>query len=441
MGNPRDRWIARLPTVARTGLLSVGWTSLAQFVGMAIRLASNLILTRLLAPGDYGILGAAMAVITTLEWLSDLGILPSLVRHPDGDRPEFLLTGWWMALSRGLLLFGLGIGLAWPMSLWYDAPQLLPVLAALALRPVILALHSPGMPLLRRRLDYRALFLDEVGQTVAGTVVSLILAWYWRSVWAIVAGTLAGAVAGVFLSYALCPLRPRFTWNQTASREIGHLGKQVFANTLVMALWLNFGLLIGLRFIPSETERGFYVVALNLAGVLETLLSRACDVYFSLLTRLASPDAQRAWHRKICNRAVWWVMPVLAAGVLLGPIAIRILYDPRYAPAGILFALLVARLLVRGLGQLQFQYLLARAEVGPATRAYILALIVQAAIMLPLVWTLGATGLALATLVSTAVVTFAQSLSLRRAGAGSLTPFTITMGWTGLALLPLWLFS
>ena len=71
---------------SRAGMMGIGWSSLAQMIGMVIRLGSNLILTRLLAPEAYGLFGTAMAIVTTLEWLSDLGVQPALVRHPDGDR-------------------------------------------------------------------------------------------------------------------------------------------------------------------------------------------------------------------------------------------------------------------------------------------------------------------------------------------------------------------
>ena len=51
----------------RAGLSSLGWAGFAQFIGLLIRLASNVLMARLLAPEAYGILGSALAVMTTLE--------------------------------------------------------------------------------------------------------------------------------------------------------------------------------------------------------------------------------------------------------------------------------------------------------------------------------------------------------------------------------------
>ena len=112
--NLRDRFFARLASRHKIGLLSVGWSTGAHFVGLFVRLFSNLVLTRLLAPEAYGIIGSALAVMTTLEWLSDMGVEPSLIRHPKGDTREFLITGWWVALGRGFVLALIAVTLAWP---------------------------------------------------------------------------------------------------------------------------------------------------------------------------------------------------------------------------------------------------------------------------------------------------------------------------------------
>ena len=410
VGAPWSRLLARVSPAHRRGLFGVGWTSLAQLACMAIRLGSNLILTRLLDPAAFGVFGTALAVLTTLDWLSDLGVQPALIRHPDGARREFLITGWWMNLGRGLVLTVLAAALAYPLALAYGTPVLLPVLLALSLKPAFMGLRSPSMPMLRRTLNYRALFVDEVLQTIVATIVSVALAWATHSLWSIVLGTLAGAATCVAVSYVLCPTAPARAWDPIACREIGHLSRQVFFNTLIMALWMNLDRLLGLRWI-SATDMGYYAVAYNLMYAIEALMRRGCDVYFSMLSAYGDAHARDAWQRRISRAVAAWVMPVLAIAVATAPSIIGLMYDARYAAAKVLFGLLMARLMVRTLGQVQFQYLLALAQVRLNTQAYVVALVVQAALFLPLVRTWGVTGLAVSALAS-----------------------TITLGWMALGL-------
>ena len=87
---------------------------------------------------------------------------------------------------------------------------------------------------------------------------------------------------------------------------------------------------------------------------------------------------------------------------------------------------MIARLLIRSLGQFQFQYLMARAEVHLATRAYGVALVVQAALFALLVPRLGIMGLALAALGSTTALTFVQTWLLSRGSLAGFASFAMT---------------
>lgn len=412
------------------GVKSLGWVGLSQLLGLVVRLASNLIITRLLVPEAYGLFGTALAVVTTLEWLSDLGIVPALIRHPEGDTPRFLLTGWWMTVGRGIGLAVAAAMLAWPLSLVYEQPELFPVLAVLAIRPAIFALRSPATPNLRRHLNYRAVFLDELAQTVLGATVSLALAWTTHSLWSIVAGTIAGAMVGVLTSYLLVPMRPRRLWDTAAAQAIGALGRQVFVNTLVMSLWLNLDRILGLNYL-TKTVMGYYAVAWTLASVAETLVTRCCDVHFSMLSRTSDPQAKARSHARVARKAVRCIAPIFTLGIVLAPSVINLLYDERYEPAGPLFAILIARLMVRGLGQLDFQYLLAMGDIRATTRGYALALAVQALLLSTLTPLLGASGLAWSCLLSTAVVTVSQTLSLGREA----TEARRRLGWTIISMI------
>ena len=428
------RFLDKLSGRHRAGLFGIGWSGLAQVIGLFIKLASTLILTRLLAPEAYGILGTAMAVLTTLEWLSDFGIEPALIRHEKGDKPEYLRTGWTMGLGRGAALSFFAALSAWPLALFYNEPTLIGVLLVLSLRPLLFALCSPAYPLLRRKLNYKFLFIDEVVSTGVGTVCAIAMAFVFQSVWAIVLGTMVGALASLVLSYILCPMKPKLQWDREAAKDVYGLGRQVFVNTLVMAAWLNLDRLMGLRLLSPE-DMGIYAIAFNLAAVIEGLVTRICDVYFTVLAREDGQEAQSRWHNMVCQKAATWLMPLAAVGLLVSPWAIWILYDPRYEAAGIIFSIMIARLMVRGFGQLQFQYLLALARVHIATFAYVVAAIVQVALLFPMVAAWGVTGMALTALISTAALTLTQTILLREKLGDSTKPFLSTVSWAAVGVI------
>jgi O-antigen/teichoic acid export membrane protein len=108
----------------RGAAFGLGWSAATQVAGTVVRLASTLLLTRLLAPDAYALLGTAMVVLTTLEWLSDLGVTAALVRHPKGGEAGWLLVGWRLNLHRGVGLAVAAAAAAAPLAAFYQQPDL-----------------------------------------------------------------------------------------------------------------------------------------------------------------------------------------------------------------------------------------------------------------------------------------------------------------------------
>ena len=411
----------------------------AQAVGVVVRLASNLLLTRLLVPEAFALVGTALAVLAMLEWLSDLGLQPAVIRHADGESPRVTSTAWWLGLLRGGLLTSLALIATEPLAAFYEQPGLVPVLAVMASRPILISLRSPGYPLLRRRMDYRGLFFDELVQILGGTAVTLGLASIWRTPSAIAVGIAAGGVLSAGLSYLLAPKRLTRPDRETAA-ELLRFSGPIFFNTLAMALWLNLDRLLGLKLLPAA-EVGLYMIAFNLAAAAEALVVRGCDVYFSSLARVPAEDRDW-WHTRQTYRFVRYAMPLAAIAAAASPFAVTLLYDARYHAAGPLLAVLMVRLMIRGFGQMRFQNLLAGSRVWGATLAYLVAFVLQLAVIGPLVAAYGLIGLAVATLFGTLVVTLLQEIVTAWSRREELRPLAYTVGWSaaalvGIALMPL----
>lgn len=403
------------------------WTSISQACGLMLRLGSNLLLTRLLAPEAFALVGTALAFLTTLEWLSDLGIQPAILRHSRAEDIDVLSTGWWLGLYRGAGLTAIAALSAVPLASFYAQPELAGVLFFLSLRPVLMCLRSPAMPLLRRRLQYHSVFIDELTMTVSGTAVSIAVACFLPSVWAIVAGTMAGAVSGIVISYVLCPVLPGKSCSEVR-RDLWGFGSRILLNTFVMAAWMNIDRLFGLKLVSAH-EMGLYAVAWNLAAAVEAMIHRGCDVHFSMLSRESNGKDQDQAHAIAMQRVTRWVIPSLALAVCFAPSVIRFLYDERYSGAQSIFTILMCRVLVRGIGQMEFQYLLARNEIRIGTLSYLVALLVQLMAIVPFSSQWGATGLAYSALLSTTTVTCVQAvLSSRRVGV-STRPVVAGIAW------------
>lgn len=335
-------------------LRASGWSAFGYGCTLVIRLGNTLVLTRLLAPEAFGLIAIAATVATMITLLSDIGLRQAVVHSRHGDDPRMLDTAWSMQIARGaliwvacciaaLILHAAQKSGAIAAGSVYASPDLPLLLAATSLSGLFEGFHSTKRFTADRRIDQKRVVLIELGSTLIGTVVSVLLALQMRSVWALVIGGWVGVIVAVFCGHAfLHGHRDRLRWDPAYARQIFGFGKWILASSLLYVLAMHSDkLLLGAWVSPAEL--GCYAIALSLAQVLEMAMSRvigqvAGPAFSDLLVH--SPHRLREVYLRL--RRVFDLAFVTCAGFLfaIGPWLVGLMYDPRYAQAGTLLQIL-----------------------------------------------------------------------------------------------------
>ena len=132
------------------------WTLAAFGMASAIRLASSLVLTRILpdATAVYGVMALVFGFYGGLLLISDFGIGLLLTQNPRGMEPAFRHTAFTAQIIRGLLIWTAAIALA-PLfaSAYPEFDGLQELLSAIALSAVIGGFCSTSVSAFRRRMQ------------------------------------------------------------------------------------------------------------------------------------------------------------------------------------------------------------------------------------------------------------------------------------------------
>lgn len=190
--------------------LGTAWTIGLRLFERSIGLVSTIVLARLLAPRDFGVVAMAMAVVALLERLTALGVESSLISHRAPTR-EHYDTAWTLSCGIGLGIAALLFTLAAPAAKFYDEPDVRNVLYVVALFPLFSGLGNIGVVDFRRNLQFRRDFWVGALNKIVAFLVTVPLAFLLRNYWALLAGMLAGRVAALIQSYVVHPYRPRFS--------------------------------------------------------------------------------------------------------------------------------------------------------------------------------------------------------------------------------------
>ncbi|MEL7460758.1 MAG: oligosaccharide flippase family protein [Pseudomonadota bacterium] len=310
-----------------------------------MRLASNLILTRLLFPEAFGIMAIIQVVLSGAAMFSDLGIRSAIVQDKRGNDPAFLNTAWTIQIGRGFLL-GLIVAVsAGPIADFYDTPILADLLLVSAFVPVIQGFVSTRMATASRELFLGRMVALHLGSQLIGILVMIAMAWWLETVWALVIGSIVGPLIITVLSHVnsvLPGIKNRILFEKDAFTRLLKFGKYIFLAT-VAGFFINQGDKAILGKYVTLSELAIYNIAFFLASVpmmLAQTMSQA--VLFPLYAR--RPPSESAENRRKIDRARIMITGVLMCGLalmaLIGDWLIRFLYDPRYYDAGPLMILI-----------------------------------------------------------------------------------------------------
>lgn len=175
-----------------------------------IGFVSTLILARLLAPDDFGIIAMASLLVALVNVVFDLGVNLVLIQNPAPTQEDYD-TAWTLRLLQSVAS-ALLVALAAPFGAQYfNDPRLIIVIQALSLSFVVRSLENIGIVTFQKEMRFGKDFQFVLVRRVLTFVVTMLAAWILRSYWALVVGTIAGGLIGAVLSYIMHPMRPRLS--------------------------------------------------------------------------------------------------------------------------------------------------------------------------------------------------------------------------------------
>src|SRR5215207_6316120 len=133
--------------------VGAAWMVLAKLLERGLGLISSLILVRLLAPSDFGIVAMAMSLIALLELFSSIGLDTVLIQRRDATRSHFD-TAWTLNQLTSAAVALLLLAVALPAAAFYREPRLVPVIAVFAFAAAIQGFENIGVVSFRKDLQF-----------------------------------------------------------------------------------------------------------------------------------------------------------------------------------------------------------------------------------------------------------------------------------------------
>ncbi|WP_420024326.1 lipopolysaccharide biosynthesis protein (plasmid) [Cereibacter azotoformans] len=309
----------------------------SQAVMVATQMGSVIILSRLLAPEEFGLVAMCAPVLALIGMLQDFGLVQATVQKPNLRHDEVNFLFWVnVALSVALALLLLLIS---PLvALFYQEPRIGPLIAAMAVIVAANGLGAQHSALLNRRMEYGRIAIIGVVGAVAGLATATVWALVQPTYWALFGGQLAGTLLPAGLMWIASRWRPGMPRGAEGGRALIGFGAGItgfnFANFFARNL---DNVLIGR--VWGGAQLGLYDRAYKLLLMpLNQVANPLSKVMIPALSRmLDEPGRYRSAYLRVLTLSLLLVLPGVAAATALAGLLIPFALGEQWAGSAPIF--------------------------------------------------------------------------------------------------------
>lgn len=348
-------------SVRRAASASV-WSTLDLALRQGVQFAVSLILARLLAPADFGVIAILAFFATFVINVVQGGLSTAIIQRQDTSAIEESSL-FWVNLVASSLLGGFLLLIAPALARFYALPVLQPLMLITAAQVVLGALGAVHNALLTRELRFDRLVKAGVVSAILSGVTGITAAMNGFGVWALALQGLVSIGANSAALWLLCGWRPTAGLRFSALRSLIGFGGWVSLSSALDVLYTQgFSLLVGK--LHGITDLGFYNRAYGTqllpANLLSSVLGRVALPAFS--SRTDDKEGIRRGMRLANSFGMLINAPIMIGLALLSRDIVVTLFGAKWLPAAPILSILALSGLLLPLHVINLQVLLAHGE-------------------------------------------------------------------------------
>lgn len=192
------------------------WSALGEILAKLVTPISTVVLAHVLTPQAFGVIATITMIISFAEIFMDAGFQRYVIQkeyETERDKYNCANVAFWTNLAIGLLLWISIFIFREPLARMVGNPGLGTVLAVAAVSIPINAITSIQMAIFKHSLDFKSLFYRRIASVIVPLVITIPLAFYLRSYWALVWGTIASNIINAIILTIFSQWRPSRYYN------------------------------------------------------------------------------------------------------------------------------------------------------------------------------------------------------------------------------------
>lgn len=274
------------------------WSTITEVMGKLVAPISSMVLARLLTPEAFGVVATLNMVIAFAEIFTDAGFQRYLIQHEfkdEREKDEATNVAFWSNLVMSFILWSVIIIFSEPLATLVGNPGLGHVLAVACVSIPLTAFSSIQMALFKRSFDFKTLFWLRLAIILVPLCVTIPLAFWLRSYWALVIGTIITNLVNAVLLTVKSNWKPRKYYSYARLKEMFSFCSWSIVDSVLVWLTAYFDIFIIGRLLDAY-YLGLYKTSITTVGQFTSLITASVlPVVMPAISRLQNniPEMRR----------------------------------------------------------------------------------------------------------------------------------------------------
>ena len=287
------------------------WSMMERFSIQGVQFFIMIILTRLLTPDDYGLIGMLSVFLAISQSLIDCGFSQALIRKNDRSEIDKSTVFYFNIVTSAILYLTLYISAPY-IAKFYNAPALCLITRIACLTIVINSLTIVQRALLTIKIDFKSQTKISFISTSISGILSIIMAFCDFGVWALVLQSLVYSILSTILFWIISKWKPIKAFSWTSFHELFSFSSKLVLSGLIDTVYRNINTIaIGKIFSPSDL--GQYTRAIHFSEFPSSNIAIIIQrVVFPILCEMQNDDFKlRQVYRKFIRLTAYIIFPLM----------------------------------------------------------------------------------------------------------------------------------
>ncbi|RNL45777.1 flippase [Paraeggerthella hongkongensis] len=313
-------------------VIALFWKLFERGGGMAVQLIVQIVLARLLAPEQFGLLAIMLVFINVGNTIVVSGLNTALVQSETASNKD-CSTVFWLSSSISLVLYIAVFFAAPAISQFYGSADLVWPLRVLGLVLIINAYNSVQVAIVQRRLEFKKVFYSSISSVVVSGTIGIVLAVLGAGLWALVAQQIFYQLISCLVLAFQVSWKPSLVFDLKRTRELFGFGWKLLVSGLLDVGYQSLSdLIIGKQF--STASLGLVSQGKKYPAAVGGILDGAIQsVMLSAVSHVQSDVEQvKRLVRRALKTSTYLIMPAMVMFASTAQSLVLVLLGEQWLP-------------------------------------------------------------------------------------------------------------